>query len=75
VLTVHLDVLVNAPASLLAGIGLWRMRKWGYAPGWFVAGFYLYASVEIFVHVWPGEPPYEMAITDKLVYSATASIA
>jgi hypothetical protein len=31
--------------------------------------------VEIFVHVWPGGPPYEMAITDKLVYSATASIA
>ncbi|MEJ2149891.1 MAG: hypothetical protein P8Z40_10460, partial [Chloroflexota bacterium] len=25
------DILVNAPASFLAGLGLWSMRKWGYA--------------------------------------------
>jgi uncharacterized membrane protein (DUF2068 family) len=44
------DTLINAPASLLTGIGLWRMRKWAYPMAWFTAGFYLYASVEIFVH-------------------------
>ena len=44
------DTLINAPASLLTGIGLWRMRKWAYPLAWFTAGFYLYASVEIFIH-------------------------
>lgn len=44
------DTLINAPASILAGIGLWRMRKWGFALSWFTAGIYIYASVEIFVH-------------------------
>ncbi|MEN8240349.1 MAG: hypothetical protein ABFS17_00375 [Chloroflexota bacterium] len=44
------DTLINAPASILTGIGFWRMRKWGFALAWFTAGFYLYASVEIFVH-------------------------
>ena len=46
------DTLINAPASILTGVGLWRMRKWGFALAWFTAGFYLYASVEIFVHAW-----------------------
>jgi uncharacterized membrane protein (DUF2068 family) len=43
------DTLINAPASILTGVGLWRMRKWGFALAWFTAGIYLYASVEIFV--------------------------
>ncbi len=43
------DIFVNGPASILTGIGLWRVRKWGYSLAWFTAGVYLYASVEIFV--------------------------
>lgn len=43
------DIFVNGPASILTGIGLWRMRKWGYAMAWFTAGLYMYGSVEIFV--------------------------
>lgn len=56
------DILVNAPASILAAIGLWRMRRWGYVVAQFVAGFYTYASVEIFVMVAQQGPPYPMAI-------------
>ena len=44
------DILINAPASILTAIGLWGMRSWGKYMAWFTAGFYLYASVEIFVH-------------------------
>ena len=43
------DIFVNGPASILTGIGLWLVRKWGYSLAWFTAGVYLYASVEIFV--------------------------
>ena len=43
------DILVNAPASFIAAIGLWKMKQWGYVAAQFVAGFYIYASVEIFV--------------------------
>lgn len=52
------DTLVNGPACVLAAIGLWRLRKWGYALGWFVAGFYIYASVEIFAAFLHAGPPY-----------------
>ena len=44
------DILINAPASILTAVGLWGMRRWGKYMAWFTAGFYLYASVEIFVH-------------------------
>jgi len=44
------DILINAPASILTAIGLWGMRRWGKYMAWFTAGFYLYASVEIFAH-------------------------
>lgn len=56
------DILVNAPASITAAIGLWRLRRWGYVASQFVAGFYTYASVEIFVMVAQEGPPYPMAI-------------
>jgi len=45
------DILVNAPASIIAAIGLWRLRRYGYIASQFTAGFYIYASVEIFVQV------------------------
>jgi hypothetical protein len=56
------DILVNAPASLAAAVGLWRMRRWGYVAAQFVAGFYVYASVEIFAMVWQEGPPFPLAI-------------
>ena len=56
------DILVNAPASLIAAIGLWKMRQWGYVAAQFVAGFYVYGSVEIFVMVIQQGPPYPIEI-------------
>jgi hypothetical protein len=56
------DILVNAPASIVAAVGLWRMRQWGYAAAQFVAGFYTYASVEIFVMVIQDGAPYPLRI-------------
>ena len=56
------DILVNAPASLIAAIGLWRFRRYGYVASQFVAGFYIYASVEIFVELVQGGPPYALEI-------------
>ncbi len=56
------DILVNAPASLLAAIGLWRMKQWGYVTAQFVAGFYIYGSVEIFVMTIQKGPPLPIEI-------------
>jgi hypothetical protein len=56
------DILVNAPASLIAAIGLWKMKQWGYVAAQFVAGFYIYGSVEIFVMVIQQGPPYPIEI-------------
>lgn len=56
------DILVNAPASMIAAIGLWKMRRYGYVVSQFVAGFYIYASVEIFVEVVQTGPPYPVEI-------------
>lgn len=52
------DILVNVPASILASIGLWKLKRWGYVASQFVAGFYVYASVEIFVRMIQEGPPY-----------------
>lgn len=51
------DILINAPASLLAAIGLWKGRHYGFTAAQFTAGFYTYASVEIFVDVLQGRLP------------------
>ena len=56
------DILVNAPASIIAAIGLWKLKRYGYVVSQFVAGFYIYASVEIFVDVAQAGPPYPMEI-------------
>ena len=56
------DILVNTPASLIAAIGLWKMRQWGYVAAQFVAGFYVYGSVEIFVMVIQHGPPFPIEI-------------
>ncbi len=51
------DFFINFPASLLAGWWLWRMRRKGLWAAQFVAGFYLYASVMIFVEMAQGRLP------------------
>ncbi len=56
------DILVNAPASIIAANGLWRLKRYGFAAAYFVAGFYIYASVEIFVHVFQASPPFAVEI-------------
>jgi hypothetical protein len=56
------DILVNAPASFIAALGLWKMKQWGYVAAQFVAGFYIYGSIEIFVMVIQQGPPYPIEI-------------
>lgn len=51
------DIVINAPASILAAIGLWQLRRYGYLAGYFVAGFYLYASAFILVEALWERPP------------------
>ena len=61
------DILVNAPASLIAAIGLWKLRRYGYVAAQFVAGFYTYASVEIFVEAAQSGPPFPLEIVGPQV--------
>lgn len=68
------DILVNAPASLIAAIGLWRLKRYGYVVSQFVAGFYVYASVEIFVHVLQAGPPYPMEIVGPQVLAVAVGV-
>lgn len=56
------DILVNAPACLLSAIGLWNGKRYGYIAAQFTAGFFIYASVEIFVMVFQEPPPYPLEI-------------
>jgi len=56
------DILVNAPASILAAVGLWKLKRFGYVASQFVAGFYTYASVKIFVMAAQQGPPYPVEI-------------
>lgn len=56
------DILVNAPASIVTAIGLWKLTRVGYLASYFVAGFYVYASVYIFVEVAQAGPPYPIEI-------------
>ena len=69
------DILVNAPASIIAAVGLWRMKQWGYVASQFVAGFYVYASVEIFVHAAQERPPYAPEIVAPQVLAVVVAIA
>ncbi len=56
------DIVVNAPASIVAAVGLWKFKRYGFVAAYFVSGFYIYASVEIFVHVFQGGPPFAAEI-------------
>ena len=69
------DILVNVPASMVAAIGLWGMRRYGYVALQFVAGFYIYASVEIFVEVVQGGPPYPTEIIMPQIMAVAVAAA
>jgi hypothetical protein len=69
------DILVNAPASMIAAIGLWRMRRYGYVASQFVAGFYIYASVEIFVEIIQAGPPYSIEIVVPQIMAVAVAAA
>ena len=68
------DILVNAPASIIAAIGLWQLRRYGYIASQFVAGFYIYASVEIFVDVIQEGPPYPLEIVGPQVLAVAVAV-
>lgn len=69
------DLLVNVPATLVAAVGLWKARLWGWAAAQFVAGFYVYAQVEILVEVAQGELPVSAPILVPVVLAtATAAV-
>jgi len=67
------DILVNAPASMVAAVGLWGLKRYGYVVSQFVAGFYVYASVEIFVHVLQEGPPYPIEIIGPQVLAVVVA--
>ena len=69
------DMLVNAPASIVAAVGLWKLKRYGHRAAYFVAGFYIYASVYIFVEVAEGGPPYAVEILVPQVLAVLAAIA
>ena len=68
------DILVNAPASILAGIGLWRLRRYGFLAAYFVAGFYVYASVYIFAELFEAGPPYPVEILVPQILAVLVAI-
>ena len=69
------DILVNAPASVIAAIGLWSLKRYGFVAAYFVSGFYIYASVEIFVRVFQGGPPFALEILVPQILAVTVAIA
>ena len=68
------DILVNSPASMIAAIGLWGRRRYGYVASQFVAGFYIYASVEIFVELLQTGPPYPVEIIAPQVLAVAVGL-
>lgn len=69
------DMVVNAPASIAAAVGLWKLKRYGHRAAYFVAGFYVYASVYIFAEVTQGGPPYAAEIIIPQVLAVLAAIA
>lgn len=69
------DILINAPASIIAGVGLWRLRRYGYLAGYFVAGFYLYASTFIIVEAFEQHPADFWAILVPQVLAVVVAMA
>jgi hypothetical protein len=63
------DMLVNAPACIISAVGLWGGRRYGYVAAQFTAGFFVYASVEIFVMVFQAPPPFPLEILIPQVFA------
>ncbi|MEJ2265461.1 MAG: hypothetical protein P8X95_18605 [Anaerolineales bacterium] len=63
------DILVNAPACFISAIGLWQGKRYGYVAAQFTAGFFVYASVEIFVTVFQEPPPYPLEILIPQIFA------
>jgi hypothetical protein len=63
------DILVNAPACIISAAGLWGGRRYGYVAAQFTAGFFVYASVEIFVMVFQAPPPFPLEILIPQVFA------
>lgn len=68
------DIFINTPASIIASIGLWKLRRYGYVASQFVAGFYMYASVEIFAEVAQGSLPCTAEIIGPQVLAVLVAI-
>jgi len=68
------DLLIHAPAAMIASIGLWKLKRYGYVAAQFVAGFYIYVSVEIFVKVAQGGPPYALEIVGPQVLAVLVAL-
>jgi hypothetical protein len=69
------DTLINAPASIITALGLWRLRKYGYLGSYFVSGFYIYASAYIFVEVIQGGSPYPFEIVLPQALALATAVA
>ncbi len=69
------DLIVNAPASIVAAIGLWKLKRVGFVSGYFVSGFYIYASVEIFVRVFQAGAPYKVEILVPQIMAVMVAVA
>jgi hypothetical protein len=48
---------------------LWGGRRYGYVAAQFTAGFFVYASVEIFVMVFQAPPPFPLEILIPQVFA------
>ena len=69
------EILINAPASIIAAIGIWRLRPYGYVAAQFTAGFYIYASVEIFVKLATSTGPLALEILIPQVLAVIVAMA
>ncbi len=69
------DFFINFPLSVLAGVGLWGMRKYGYVAAQIVAGFYLYASMLIFVDMFQGRLPASPEIWGPQAFAVLIALA
>jgi hypothetical protein len=51
------DLLITGPLSLLAAIGVWRRKSWGFLLGLMACGMYLFGSALVYVSLlWNGAP-------------------
>ncbi|MHA2298693.1 MAG: hypothetical protein ACXAEU_07405 [Candidatus Hodarchaeales archaeon] len=69
------DLVIAAPASLLAAAGYWRLRRWGVLAGLFVTGTYIYGSISVYVMVLQAGPPYDLTLVIPPVFGIGLSLA